>query len=104
MLASRYLPYWGPVRVAGAEVPLVTGHEAYLRVPCDGWYRAHAGSPIELDGRSVGDGDVVELKGEHAYRVTAADPAALPSQVRFIWNAARPPPVEAPPRMPLYGH
>ena len=103
LLASRYLPYWGPVRVAGAEVPLRTSRAGELRVPCDGKYRAQAGSLIELDGRAIGDGDIVELKGEHAYRLTAVDPAAPPSQVRFIWAAARPPPVEAPPRMPLYG-
>jgi hypothetical protein len=104
MLSSRYVAYWGPVRVAGATIALEAGGGADVRVPCDGRYRLRATSPLRLDGRPLGDGDVVELEGERAYRLTAADAAALPAEVTLTWAAARPPPEQPPPRMPLYGH
>ena len=80
------------------------GGGADVRVPCDGRYRLRATSPLRLDGRPLGDGDVVELEGERAYRLSAADAAALPAEVTLTWAAARPPPEQPPPRMPLYGH
>jgi hypothetical protein len=102
LLASRYVPYWGPVRVAGASIQLRTGREAELRVPCDGRYRSHAAAALLLEGRPLGDGDIVELEGERPYRVAAADPAAPTVGVTFTWAAAGPAPVEAPPRTPPY--
>ena len=102
LLENLYVDYWGPVRVAGANVDLAGDAPVFVRVPCRGPYRIEADGPVMVDGRTHVPGDVVALDGGHDYQVNAVT-APLPArQLRLVWASAQPPPAESPPGAGLY--
>ena len=102
LLESSYMPYWGPLRVAGTAAVVAHGDSPSIRVPCSGRYRAVSSGGFQLNGRPVADGDVIELDASRSYQLEATDAASDPVSVRLLWADARDPPEEPPPRMPIY--
>jgi hypothetical protein len=100
LLETRYVDYWGPIRVAGRSFRIAPGAQAIVRVPCTGAYRLAAPAGIVIDGTAHSAGDVVRLLGERDYHVESADLAA--GSGALIWAAARPPPANPPPAPGLY--
>ncbi len=102
LLETRYVEYWGPVRVAGATVDLAGDAPRKLRVPCRGDYRVDTDGPITIRGKIHAPGDVVALEGERDYDVHADAVPASARRLRLVWAGAQPPPAEPPPTSALY--
>lgn len=102
LLETRYVDHWGPIRVAGAQIKLIEGAAATVRVPCTGPYRLETQALVLIEGTVQDDGDVVVLEGERGYRIEAARPTPGQVHARLIWSAARSPPAEPPPGHGLY--
>ncbi len=93
LIESHYLPYWGPIRVAGAEVTLTGGDNAKVALPFPGRYRLETGLRVTVDGLSRGNGDILDLPVEHC--IVAMD--AMSNQqvnhtIRLVWADALPAP------------
>ena len=102
LLESRYVPYWGPIRLAGAAREIKPGRDAIIRVPCSGRYRVSIKGSALFDGHAMGDGEVLELEGERDYRVESAATESSPVAITLQWADVGKPPSEPPPRMPVY--
>ena len=102
LLESRYVPYWGPIYLAGAARAVRSGRNATIRVPCSGRYRVSIDGPAQFDGLALGDGEVLELEGERDYRVTSANTGSSAVTITLRWSDVGEPPAERPPKMPVY--
>lgn len=102
LLESRYVPYWGPIRLAGAARKIQPGRDSVIRVPCTGRYRVSTEGSALFDGHAMVDGEVLELEGERDYRVESASAESSPVAITLRWADVGTPPSEPPPRMPVY--
>lgn len=102
LLETRYVDYWGPIRVAGAQAELVYGKATTVRVPCSGRYRIESEIPLRLDGLLKAGGEIVDLRRTRAFRIEPLERATSPARVRLVWADAEPPPAELPPGPTLY--
>jgi hypothetical protein len=100
LLASGYVDYWGPIRVAGAAIDLAPGTTASVSVPCSGRYRVESGSDIIVDGIARRGDDVLELDATR--NITVGATAHATQRLRLVWAGAREPPSGASPELPLY--
>jgi hypothetical protein len=92
-LREGFVPWWGPLRIAGARVDVDEGGQGSFSLATAGDYVVDRDAII--DGRAVGAGGVVSLTaGAHALQ------AGAPVLVRTA--AARPPPTTKPPRQRLF--
>jgi hypothetical protein len=98
LLATYYVDYWGPIRLAGAELELEPGAVVTARVPCSGRYRIESEADLTIDGAAHRNSDVVELTGSRDIAVSAAGR----QRMRLRWADAQVPPAGAPPQLPLY--
>jgi hypothetical protein len=103
-IESSYLPYWGPIRVAGAATVLNGVKPEILRLPFAGNYRLDASRPILISGSTTNPGAVIAVSMEHLDISVAADPgtAVGPQTVRLIWADAHPPPINPPTSLSYY--
>ncbi|HUF74321.1 MAG TPA: hypothetical protein VMR74_15670 [Gammaproteobacteria bacterium] len=94
LIEQYYLPYWGPIRVAGAETELLSpGGTVRLSVPFSGRYRLEADGPVLINGELRDDGaivDIPESANPSPVTVTAIAPGA--TTARLLWAEAQPPP------------
>jgi hypothetical protein len=92
-MRETYLPFWGPIWVAGKIVAAdESGSEKDILVP--GPYSVTGGA-IEVDGKLVREGDIVELdRGIHRFTALDKKPA------RLTWGRHLRAPAEAPPPRP----
>ncbi|AZO29913.1 hypothetical protein [Mesorhizobium sp. M1B.F.Ca.ET.045.04.1.1] len=68
-LKENYVRHWGPIWIAGKQLPATGGSEATFAIHIPGPYSVTADAPVEIDRRLVLPGDVVELAGgTHSYR------------------------------------
>ncbi|PBB94187.1 hypothetical protein CK215_01695 [Mesorhizobium sp. WSM3864] len=68
-LKENYVRHWGPIWIAGKQLPATGGVEATFAVHIPGPYTMTADAPVEIDRRSILPGDVVELtEGTHSFR------------------------------------
>jgi hypothetical protein len=102
LLETRYVDYWGPIRVAGAEVSLAGDAPGFLRVPCTGNYRVESDGPVSITGSARVTGDVVALEAGRDYDVVADAASSPAARLRLVWADARAPPAEPPPKPVLY--
>lgn len=103
LIEQFYPQYWGPIRVAGAEIELLAGSAVSLRVPFPDTYRLEAGTQVLVDGLVRKPGDVIHILGpdtEVALQLDSAE--AEPSKVRLIWAGAQAAPLEMPPFRAFY--
>lgn len=95
IIAHKYIPFWGPLRVAGAEVQLRDAEPAHIDVPFPADYRVVTPEAIIVDGVTRTNDEVVHVTG-HRLVVRAARPLAQNEElnVRLVLGLARKPPVE----------
>ncbi|SJM31303.1 ArnT family glycosyltransferase [Mesorhizobium delmotii] len=68
-LRENYLRHWGPIWIAGKQLPATSGMEAAFALTIPGPYTITADAPVQIDQQLVHPGDVVELAvGMHTYR------------------------------------
>lgn len=98
-----YPPYWGPIRVAGAEGWWRGSRTLELTVPFAGQYRLATDVPVRIDGRLRADGEVISVTAPAlTVRVEATgNPAESPRVALFI-ATARAPPASPPPPGPVF--
>jgi hypothetical protein len=102
LVRKHYLPYWGPVRVAGTSF-VATAAGTGIALPFAGRFRLDAARPVVADGRTLQPGDVLEVDA-NALRVHVAslDPGSASVPARFVIASARPAPATAPPPVSLF--
>lgn len=89
VLRDNFVPVWGPIWLAGKDVPAGTDEISEVLVP--GRYRVE-GSDIALGGEPIASGSVVMLgRGEHRLANASAETA------RLIWADANALPSSPPP-------
>jgi hypothetical protein len=92
-LREGFVPWWGPLRIAGARVDVDAGGRGSFTLGAGGDYVVDR--DVVIDGRAVGAGGVVSLSaGAHGLQADG------PVLVRTA--AARPPPTTKPPRQRLF--
>jgi hypothetical protein len=102
MITSFYLPYWGPIRVAGGATEIIEQRETFLELPFGGRYRLETDMPVLIDGQRQQPGDVITVFDNRLKLKIEADKNAVavegqgPEVVRLLWAAARPPPKDPP--------
>ena len=103
LIRRFYVEYWGPIRIAGAEVTLVSGVAVVAELPLSGRYRVESERPVLVDAKVRREGDVIDVLGP-APQVTIQAPAetAVPLHLRLLWADAGRPPPEPPPKGELY--
>ena len=52
LIQEFYVPYWGPIRVAGARVQIPRSGSIEAHLPFPGRYRLEAATPVRIDGIS----------------------------------------------------
>jgi hypothetical protein len=102
LLASSYVEYWGPIRVAGVEKTIPARQAIRVRLPFPGRYRIESRHILVVDGRSLRPGDTLEVRDSTELALEAATMADAETKVRLVWAAALKPPTEPPPKLPLY--
>jgi hypothetical protein len=100
LIRKFYIPYWGPVRVAGAEVEVHPDHSSDVHLPLVGQYRIESSEPILINGTTR---EILEVfdTGE-AIQVALQSGARNPTRVRLIWAEAQAAPSAPPPTGQLY--
>ena len=102
LLASSYVEYWGPIRVAGVETVIPARQAIRVRLPFPGRYRIESRHILVVDGRSLRPGDTLEVRDSTELALESATMTDAETKVRLVWAAAREPPTELPPKLPLY--
>ncbi len=95
LIRRFYLPYWGPIRVAGAQAMVPAHDTVQVALPFPGRYRLESAVALQVNGVKRAPQEEVEITGiSAALSAPAANESVL---ARLVWAAAEPPPVEAPP-------
>lgn len=103
IIDHQFVPYWGPIRVAGAEGQLPEDGTVDLRLPFPGRYRLESEEPVLIDGHLQRGGDVLFVRG----RIVRAARSSGPHNhseiaVRLILATANPAPNSRLPKSALY--
>ncbi len=92
-LRGNYIRFWGPLWIAGRQVP------ADMKITYDnlvpGTFTA-VGGDILIDGRRVANGETIQL-GRQAVQLEA-----LAGPARLVWGDKIAPPASAPPKLPFW--
>ncbi|QZH75084.1 MAG: hypothetical protein JY451_00100 [Erythrobacter sp.] len=94
-LRENYVPFWGPLWIAGRDIPADRAIVYRNLVP--GTFTVH-GNTIVLDGERIPAGETVKLERQ-TYRLEAPDGAA-----RLLWGDRIEAPAAAPPAPPYWQH
>lgn len=95
ILAENFVPYWGPVWVAGKRlIPSSPEREFTIHIP--GAYRLQ-GEAILINGQAIRNGDVIHLdRGAHKFEATSS------TERRLVWAKAGPTPSVQPPKKLMF--
>jgi len=102
LLQASYLPYWGPIRIAGVEVALPAESTIAVRVPMPGRYRLTSDSSVRLNGELLRHGETIEIADAQMDITAAAVTKETAATLRLIWADVRDAPPGQPPDLPLY--
>lgn len=103
LIELMYIPYWGPIRVAGARAVIPEGGSVEVRLPFAGSYRLVSAEPILVAGKIHEPEEVIEVTGRTVeLSRTAGLPGDRALEVRLVLAAAHAPPSAAPPTSELY--
>jgi hypothetical protein len=95
LIKRFYLPYWGPVMVAGAAFEVSDSTDVSLSLPFSGSYRLETSHPLLVDGVLRQSGDSIDVAGASVHIRAALETGAAIAG-RFVVSSAQP----APPRHP----
>ena len=102
LLERHYVDYWGPVRVAGAQLSLDVQATMRVTVPFAGRYRLATTEPLRINDQVLVNGDLIDVP-EQGVEVGRAEPSSAGvAQVRLVIASANPPPHHEPPAVPLF--
>jgi hypothetical protein len=73
VLRDNFIPYWGPVHIAGKTVVATDLKEVELEVLIPGEYEIRSVAPVSIDGVMFDPGDVVSLQQGRVRVVGASD-------------------------------
>jgi Dolichyl-phosphate-mannose-protein mannosyltransferase len=103
LIEQAFVPFWGPIRVAGAQARLPEGGSIELRVPYPGLYRLESRETVLVGGQPRKSGDVIEIAGTTVRISRTAETTRRGAlRVRLFVAIAQPPPASLPPTFPLY--
>ena len=104
LIEKYYLPYWGAIRIAGADIPLDTLAEVSVDLPFPGRYRVETEGSVIIDGAVYTNGSILEIaEGAAGPTVSVRHMGTEAVKSRLIWAEAGPPPVGTlPPFARLY--
>jgi hypothetical protein len=95
LIEQFYLPYWGPIRIAGAVLNPLQETARAVALPFPGRYRLVSPHPILLNGVIQHDGDIVDVATSSVTVALAPSSGAkAPFNARLLIAAARPAPPE----------
>ncbi len=92
-LRDNYVTFWGPLWIAGRDIPAESDMVYRNLVPGTFTVREN---PVEIDGQLIAAGETVQLDRK-TYRLTAPDGAA-----RLLWGEHLVPPTAPPPEPPYW--
>jgi hypothetical protein len=92
LLDTHYVDYWGPVRVAGADLTLHGSTPIRATVPFAERYRLVTTDPVMVDGRVRANGDIIEVAAEGVEMARAGGSSAETARVRLVIASAKAPP------------
>ncbi len=104
VLRDNFVPYWGPVQVAGKRITLDDDHPS-VTTPwaIGGRYVVEAAVPVGIDGVTRAAGDVVDLQpGHHTIAAVDGTPPGTVTTVVLRTAEARPPPDVVAPTKDLF--
>jgi hypothetical protein len=90
-LKRSYIPYWGPIWVAGAQTTIPPHGEAIVSLPFSGRYRVEAEQPVTIQGVPYANGGIFEFVGGYE-SLTLAASTPHEFRARLVWAGAMPPP------------
>jgi hypothetical protein len=102
LLAKHYVDYWGPIRVAGAEVSVESSTGARVTGPFAAKYRLVTTEPLMIDGDVRLNGDIIEVPAHGVQIARTAELSVGPVTVRLVIASAKPPPAAEPVGLPLF--
>jgi hypothetical protein len=92
-IEHSYVPYWGAIRIAGAEGNVEPTAETRLDLPFPGRYRVETEQTVTIDGVRFADGEMFETSAKSVIQsVSVRSVTAEAGRVRLIWGEAGPPP------------
>lgn len=98
ILESMYVPYWGPIHVAGADVTLQPNEIRDVPLPFPGSYRLEGQYAVLVDGRSVEPGESFGVGSNSTAQIAQVKVGPSPIELKLIWAEAYPPPPRVPPK------
>lgn len=99
-ILSSYIRYWGPIHVAGANLPLLPGR---VSVPFPGEYRLESSHPALLDGIRVAPNQIF-IATSTTIEVIPPERGTNTIPARIVWAGTKPPPKHPPPSAPSIFH
>jgi len=97
LLRETYVPHWGPIWVAGAQLRVAAGEDRRVEIRIPGPYTLEAAAPVLIGAHRLAPGTAVELdRGAHRVEATRAGPVVL----RYGRSLPRPP--MPPPAGPIF--
>jgi hypothetical protein len=102
LIRKYYVPYWGPIRIAGASTALAASADATIDLPFPGKYRLRSNVPTLLNGRPAHDGDVIDFKETRVSIRAMTQQPPRQGHATLLWAEAQEPPAQEPPSAPLY--
>ncbi len=96
-IKENYLPFWGPVYLAGKKIETKGGAPQSFEIKVAGNYTLQSGSGISINGEAVARGDAIFLDaGTHDIRSANAE-----QTTRMLWGENLKPPDMEPSQKPL---
>jgi hypothetical protein len=101
----HYIPYWGPVRIAGAAAIIAGREPTVVKLPFAGRYRLESAQAVIIDGNLREPGAVIPVdENDLALEISAHSGFGTDRSLamRLIWADARRPPHNPPKSMHYY--
>jgi hypothetical protein len=102
LLDRHYVDYWGPVRVAGADLTLHGSTTSRATVPFAESYRLVTAEPLIIEGSVRANGDIIEVAAEGVEMARAGKSSAETARVRLVIASAKAPPEIEPLPFPIF--
>lgn len=93
-IASTYVPYWGPIWVAGTQ--LENGSQMVFP-PFASNYRLDSRAPVIINGITRAPGEIISVSPSQVINGMRVEKSPTAGPARLVWSKAKPAPVQDPP-------